>query len=587
MLLTVTTTHRPATDLGYLLFKHPDRVQEFRRSFGTVTVFYPEATDERCTVAVLLEIDPIRLARSVGRGAPDFSLAQYVNDRSYAASSLLGVAVADVFSTARSGRGDDHQALADTPIPLEIAIPVLPCRGGPQIARRVFEPLGWQVEADPIALDDRFDEWGDSRYVRLRLTGTVRLADALNQLHVLLPVMDESKHYWQGNDEVDKLLRSGEGWLVTHPDAELITRRYLGRRSGLTRHALERLAELSDEVAETFEPTDDEEATPPAVGSTGGQDPRFDVVLEAAGKPMIKLVREIVELTDLPLRVVKEQVNCTPSRIVGNVSQVTAERVKEALERCGASVALLERPVSDEARLGSDPSSPDGGELVQPVSIRTDSPDLPLNVQRHRAVLAALLELGARSVVDLGCGSGQFLAMLMAERRWVALPTGGQTKAPWFTRVVGTDVSTRSLQVAARRLRLDRLGERQAERIELLQGALTYTDTRLAGFDAAVLMEVIEHVDPERLPALERVVFGAAHPGAVLVTTPNSEYNPNYEGLTGMRHPDHRFEWTREEFRAWAERVAAEYGYTVELRGIGDLDPDRGTPTQMAVFRHE
>ncbi len=478
VLLTVTTTHRPATDLGYLLFKHPDRVQEFRRSFGTVTVFYPEATDQRCTVAVLLEIDPVRLTRSFGRDAPDFSLAQYVNDRSYAASSLLGVAVADVFSTARSGRGDDHQALADTPIPLEIAIPVLPCRGGPQIARRVFEPLGWQVEAEPVALDDRHPEWGDSRYVHLRLTGTVRLADALNQLHVLLPVMDESKHYWQGDDEVDKLLRSGGGWLATHPDAKLITRRYLGRRSGLTRYALARLAELSDEVTETFEPADDEETAQAA----------------------------------------------------------------EAVQ----------------------PTAP----TAEPTERRE-----PLNVQRHRAVLTALLELGARSVVDLGCGSGQFLAELVAEGS--------------FTRVAGTDVSTRSLQVAARRLHLDRLGERQAERIELFQGALTYTDARLSGFDAAVLMEVVEHVDPGRLAALERVVFGAAHPGAVLVTTPNSEYNPNYEGLTGLRHPDHRFEWTRAQFQAWAERVAAEHGYTVDLRGIGDLDPDRGTPTQMAVFRHE
>lgn len=478
MLLTVTTTHQPATDLGYLLFKHPERVQEFRRSFGMVTVFYPEATDERCTVAVLLEIDPVRLARSVGRDAPDFSLAQYVNDRSYAASSLLGVAVADVFSTARSGRGDDHQALADTPIPLEIAIPVLPCRGGPQIARKVFEPLGWQVEAETIVLDDRFSEWGDSRYVRLVLTGTVRLADALNQLHVLLPVMDESKHYWQGDDEVDKLLRSGGGWLATHPDRELITRRYLGRRSGLARHALARLAELSDEVAEAFEPADDEEAV-----------------------------------------------------------------------------------------------QPDG---VAPPTAPADEPTeqrVPLNLQRHRAVLAALLELGARSVVDLGCGSGQFLAMLVAERS--------------FTRVAGTDVSSRSLQVAARRLHLDRLGEREAERVELFAGALTYTDARLAGFDAAVLMEVVEHIDPGRLAAVERVVFSAARPGAVLVTTPNSEYNPNYEGLTGLRHPDHRFEWTRAEFRSWAERVAAEHGYTVELRGIGDVDPERGTPTQMAVFRHE
>ena len=462
VLLTVSTTHQPATDLGFLLHKHPDRVQEFKQSFGTATVLYPEATQERCTVALMLDVDPVRLARSRGKNAPDFSLAQYVNDRSYAASSLLGVAMADVFSTARSGRCNARQELADSAIPLEIVVPVLPCRGGPDIAHRLFEPLGWVVVAEPIALDETLAEWGDSRYVRLRLSGVVRLADALNQLHVLLPVLDESKHYWQGVDEVDKLLRSGESWLAGHPEKTLITRRYLGRRGGLTRVALARLAELDDDAEETLEPAEDEE-------------------------------------------------------------------------------------------------------VLQPEEQR-----VPLNTQRHEAVHQALLDLGARSVIDLGCGPGQFLQRLV--------------KTPSFTRVVGSDVSTRSLQIAARRLRLERMSERQAERVELFQGALTYEDERYAGFDAAVLMEVVEHVDPPRLGALERVVFGSAKPGAVVVTTPNSEYNVLYEGLSGTRHPDHRFEWTRAQFAEWTDRVGAAYGYAVDRRGVGDIDDALGTPTQMAVF---
>jgi 3' terminal RNA ribose 2'-O-methyltransferase Hen1 len=462
VLMTVSTTHEPATDLGFLLHKHPDRVQEFKQSFGTATVFYPEATDERCTVALMLDIDPVRLARSRAKNAPDFSLAQYVNDRSYAASSLLGVAMADVFSTARSGRCNAKQELADSAIPLEILIPVLPCRGGSEIAHRIFEPLGWVVEAEPIPLDDAFAEWGDSRYLRLRLTAVARLADALNQLHVLLPVLDESKHYWQGPDEVDKLMRSGKGWLANHPDASLITRRYLGRHRGLARDALARLAELGDEVEDAVEPAEDEE-------------------------------------------------------------------------------------------------------VLQPEEKR-----VPLNTQRHDAVYQILLELGAKSVIDLGCGPGQFLDRLV--------------KTPAFTRIAGSDVSTRSLQHAARRLRVERMSERQAQRVELFQSALTYEDERFAGFDAAVLMEVVEHVDPSRLEALERVVFGAAKPRAVIVTTPNGEYNVLYEGLVGMRHPDHRFEWTRDEFSQWSDRVGAQYGYQVERRGIGDLDESLGTPTQAAVF---
>lgn len=462
MLLTISTTHAPATDLGYLLHKHPDRVQRFPQSFGTATVFYPEATQERCTAALLLDVDSVELARTWAKDLPDFTLAHYVNDRSYAASSLLAVALGRVFGTARSGRCASHQDLADAAIPLRIEIPVLPCRGGPQVAHRLFEPLGWTVRAAPIALDDAFPEWGDSRYVRLRLDGTLRLADALSQIYVMLPVLDESKHYWQGPDEVDKLLRSGEGWLADHPERDLIARRYLGRNRRLTRAAMDRLAELDD------------------------------------------------------------------------------------------------RP--DEAA----PQEP-AAESLTPPGKRT-----PLNIQRHDAVEQALVDLGAASVIDLGCGPGQLLARLLKMRS--------------VDRIAGSDVSTRQLQYAARRLHVDDMTERQASRLSLFQGALTYEDARYAGYDAAVLMEVIEHLDPSRIGALEHVVFGAASPGAVIVTTPNSEYNALYEGLKGMRHPDHRFEWTRDEFAGWCARVAHAHGYAVEHRGVGEVDSALGSPTQMAIF---
>lgn len=466
VLLTISTTdtdRAPATDLGYLLHKHPERAQSFAQSFGTATVVYPEATAIRCTAALLLEVDAVRLARTRGRDSPDFSLAQYVNDRPYAASSLLAVALADVFSTARAGVCRSRQDLADAPLPLTITIPVLPCRGGADVARRFFEPLGWQVEATPVELDAAFPGWGASRYVSLVLTGEVRLADALNQLHVLLPVLDESKHYWQGPDEVDKLLRSGGDWLAAHPDRDLVVRRYLGRRTTLARAALARLAELDD---------------------------------------------------------------------------------------------------SPEASLEADPD--DEHAVPEPTRV-------PLNTQRHEAVLAALAEVGAETVIDLGCGPGQLLKRLVADHR--------------FVRIAGVDVTVRSLQQAARAVRLAKMSERQAERISLFQGALTYEDPRFAGYDAAVLMEVIEHVDPPRLAALERVVFGVAAPATVLVTTPNVEYNALYEGLAGHRHHDHRFEWSRAEFQGWCDRVSSDHGYSVEVRGIGDVDDERGTPSQLGVFR--
>ncbi|GII54512.1 3' terminal RNA ribose 2'-O-methyltransferase Hen1 [Planotetraspora thailandica] len=486
MLLTISTTLHPATDLGFLLHKHPDRVQEFEQSFGTARVLYPEASEERCTAALLLEVDPIRLVRSSGKSSPDFSLGQYVNDRPYAASSLLAVAIADVFRTARAGRCKARQDLADRPIPLELMLPALPCRGGAELAHRLFEPLGWQVDAQAVQLDEGFPDWGDSRYVRLTLRGEVRLSDALNHLYVLLPVLDDAKHYWIAGDEVDKLIGAGSGWLAGHPDRALITRRYLGRRGALTRTAFARLAELGDDVEESLEPPAEEEVT------------------EAAGRP-------------------------------------------------------------DSASDTSDAGVSDEG-------LRRT----PLNTLRRDAVVAALEEVGARSVIDLGCGSGQLLTALLGR--------------PAFAKVAGTDVSARTLSIAARKLRLDRMPDAKRARLELFQGSLTYTDARFAGYDAAVLMEVVEHVDPPRLPALERVVFGVARPRHVIVTTPNVEYNVRYEGLAGeggpvrRRHPDHRFEWTRAEFAAWAGGVCQAYGYEVAVRPVGEDDPEVGPPTQMAVF---
>ncbi|MEU4405289.1 3' terminal RNA ribose 2'-O-methyltransferase Hen1 [Streptosporangium sp. NPDC023963] len=515
MLLTISTTVSPATDLGFLLHKHPDRVQEFGQSYGVARVLYPEASEERCTAALMLDVDPIRLVRSRDRSTPDYTLGQYVNDRPYAASSLLAVALADVFRTARTGRCDSRPELAAGPIPLEITLPVLPCKGGPELARRLFEPLGWRVEATALPLDEEFPEWGDSRYVRLVLRGEVRLADALNQLYVLLPVLDDAKHYWVAPDEVDKLIRAGESWLAAHPARGLITHRYLGRRRALARTAFARLAEIGDDVEEDLETPVEE-------------DPSADPAAEAAAAE-------------------------------GSAGEGSAAEVPGAATAAGGTGApdgalpAGEAPPEGEARTGP------GGAARR-----------PLNVLRLEAVLATLEGLGASTVIDLGCGSGRLVAALL--------------ERPRFARVAGVDVSSRALAFAARRLRLDRMPERRRERLELFQGALTYTDARFAGYDAAVLMEVIEHVDPPRLDALERVVFGTARPGHVIVTTPNAEHNVRYESLSGVRHPDHRFEWTRAEFRAWAAKVCGEYGYRAEFLPVGDDDPEVGPPTQMALF---
>ncbi|HVT71049.1 MAG TPA: 3' terminal RNA ribose 2'-O-methyltransferase Hen1 [Trebonia sp.] len=468
MLLTVTTTRAPAADLGFLLHKHPGRAQSFGVASGTAHVFYPEASDERCTAALLLEVDPVALARGTAG-----SVTHYVNDRPYAASSLLAVALKSVFGTALAGRCPARPELAASAIPLEIRVPALRCVGGPELAQRFFRPLGWDVRAQPVPLVPA--SWGDSPYVDLRLTGTVRLADALNHVYVALPVLDDSKHYWVSTDEVDKLVRAGAGWLAAHPEKELIARRYLAHRRMLTDAALARLAEADD-----LDPADLDNAVP-----------------ELAPEP--------------------------------------------------------------EPGTGPEPEP-------QPEAAAE-----PLTVLRRRAVLGVLREAGARTVADLGCGEGALAGDLLRDGA--------------FTRVIAADVSARALTQAARRLRLDRMPEARRARLEMFQSSLTYRDARLAGLDAAVLMEVIEHVDPDRLHALERSVFGFAAPATVVVTTPNREYNPEYGMPAGaLRHRDHRFEWDRAEFAAWADRVAAAYGYAVRLAGAGPESPTAGPPTQLAVF---
>jgi 3' terminal RNA ribose 2'-O-methyltransferase Hen1 len=465
MLLTISTTHRPATDLGYLLHKNPANVRTVKLAYGQAHVFYPEATDDRCTAALLVEIDPVGLVRGrKGSGGEAPSLGSYVNDRPYVASSFTSVALGQLFRTALAGECRDRPELVDRALPLEVHLPALPCRGGEPLLRSLFEPLGYRVEARPLPLDPRFADWGSSRYLDTTLTVEARLADVLRHLYVLLPVLDDDKHYWVTEDEIGKLLARGTDWLATHPERALITRRYLRYRRHLTNQALARLL-------------DDDQPDP-----------------------------------------------------------------DQAYERDDQQETSAEQTVS-------------------------------LAVQRINAVVAALHEVGARRVVDVGCGEGRLLAALLADRA--------------FTDVSGVDVSPRALAVAARKLRLDRLPEARRQHVHLFQSALTYRDRRLAGYDAATALEVVEHLDPGRLPAFERALFGAARPATVVMTTPNVEYNPRFETLPAgsLRHRDHRFEWTRAEFRGWAGGVAERHGYRVEHRPVGPDDPEVGAPTQMAVFR--
>jgi 3' terminal RNA ribose 2'-O-methyltransferase Hen1 len=472
MLLTITYRGKPATDIGFLLHKNPARAQVFDMSFGRAYVFYPKADDTECTAALLIDLNPVDLARGKV-GSSEGGLFDYINDRPYVASSFMSTALSKVYSTAMSGRCDKRPELAASAIELEAGITMLPCRGDTDLIRRIFEPLGYKAEFEAFSLDEKFSEWGESDYVNLTVRGRVRLCELLNHLYVLIPVFDKQKHYWMSDEEVEKLMRHGEGWLSSHPEMKLITGRYFNKKRGLANQAIKSLLD-ADEIESAVE----------------------------------------------------------------DVSEENADKPPEA----------------------------------EPVAAEVKEKRASLNERRLDAVVSALRDCGARSVADLGCGEGRLLSKLINENQ--------------ITKLIGLDVSVYALERAKNRLRLDRVAEYKRDKLELLQGSLTYRDKRIEGFDAVCVVEVLEHMDIDRLPAFERTLFEFAAPRTVILTTPNSEYNKNYEAISegAMRHHDHRFEWTRAEFRSWTEAVCRRFGYSVVRSEIGDEDEAAGAPTEMGVF---
>ncbi|UOQ50729.1 3' terminal RNA ribose 2'-O-methyltransferase Hen1 [Hymenobacter cellulosivorans] len=482
MLLTITTTHQPATDLGYLLHKNPARLQTLEVAGGQVHIFYPEATPERCTAAVLLDIDPVALVRNHrGPAGEGFALEQYVNDRPYVASSFLSAALIKAFNTAMNGTCKDRPELPEVLLPLEATVAVMPAASAEQLVR-LFAPLGYEVETEAHVLDPTVPDWGNSRYFTLRLRhSALRLRDLLSHLYVLIPVLDNDKHYWVNAQEAEKLLHRGAAWLPQHPDREFITRRYLRNLAEYVNPTLERLL----------------------AGDEAAADDSLEDILPLAAEAEDNSGEAELPTPDQP----------EPAAAKQKLHDVRLDRVAEEIRR-----------------------------------------------------------LGAKRVLDLGCGEGKLVRRLL--------------KLPQVESILAMDVSMRELQRAQERLHVAEMPPRQRERLTLAQGSVLYHDPRLAGYDAAAVVEVIEHLDENRLAAFEQVVFARAQPGAVLVTTPNADYNQRYEQLSAgdFRHTDHRFEWSRAQFAEWATGVAERHGYHVRVEPLGPEAAEFGAPSQLAVF---
>jgi 3' terminal RNA ribose 2'-O-methyltransferase Hen1 len=354
--------------------------------------------------------------------------------------------------------------LVDVKLPFEVTIAVIPApKGGEILIRKFFEPLGYKVELIRHQLDSKFPEWGDSKYYTLKLNHTITTKELLSHLYVLIPTLDNDKHYFVSENEIEKLLQKGKGWLKEHPEKEQIIRRYLINLNSLSRLALERLSE---------------------------------------GEEIGDLSDELVEKTEKQKR-------------------------KETLHD-----------------------------------------------KRIKLVAEKITESGAERVLDLGCGEGKLIRQLIKQKQ--------------FSEIVGMDVSYNELIKAKERLHFEEMSPKQKERINLFQGSLTYKDQRLEGFDAAAVVEVIEHLDLNRLKAFERVLFEFAKPKTVFLTTPNQEFNVMWDKLDAeeMRHDDHRFEWTRKEFLEWSNKIGETYNYKVELFPIGDEVENIGAPSQMAIFTY-
>ena len=262
MFLSLATTAPRADELGFLLQKHPGRAFERELSVGTARVFYPEATATRCEVCLLLEADPVKLARESHRSGPG---GGYAAAKPYLAGSLLAVALGRCFNTILAGRCKEKADRLAERWPVTVTVPALPCRGGADAVRAAFEPLGYACEVRTPPLDPAEPAWGEAATHQVTLAGEQPIPAVLNHLAVLLPALEGDRHHFVSAEEVDKLVRRGGDWLAGHPLRDRLVGFSLKRKPSLVAEALAQL----DALVEPSEEDDAEDAPPDGDGEAG------------------------------------------------------------------------------------------------------------------------------------------------------------------------------------------------------------------------------------------------------------------------------------------------------------------------------
>lgn len=498
MQLAIKATGEGAKMLSFLLSKNPQNLYDRSEKGYRVRLTYTVFTDTEVEAVLIVTPDPVELVKN----SPDvYDITQYINDREFVTSSLFCSYARSALGTALNGRPkEEYSEWVNHAFNLTISFGPVASDLPDAVINDLFEYLGYEVTIERGQADYRFQlkERSSARFISISGLSTVQAA--LKQLFVLIPVLDNYKHYYLSEQEIDKLQRYGEGWLDRHPLRELIIKRSL------------RFQDLIDQAALIY---GDKRWEQPAEG--------YNVWKPAVGREEIAKTAEIKGIEEL-----------------------------EELEELDG--------IDEAERLDGE-------------SARESAPFVSLNEQRYQAIVKIVENIPAKqTLVDFGAGEGKLSVRLGF--------------IPGVKEILAVEPTERAQLRAIERF--DKAARREAFVKPIpVWGSLFYYDERLRCKDVMILCEVIEHIDEYRLPGTMECLFKEYQPKTLIVTTPNAEYNAFYQMPEKMRHKDHRFEWTRQEFSEWCNGWANLYPYEVQIEGIGDQTEEYGQPTQTAIFTRQ